>query len=513
MPLSDRPNSTSYVHPQESNLLNLHKSMEYNAAGQPVVRVSVGEGISINGNVIIPGTVQTVITQVGTSGPLTVPYLPVQGNVNAVINSGNVTVVQGTVPWTISGNVNASIAGIANVAFAGTNVDAFGRLRVSNSFTLFDSSFRYGDRTDIWDTSVTGTGQAVYDSNAKTVSMSVHAAGDAVIRETRTVFQYQPGKSLLIFNTFCMTAPRVGLRQRVGYFGAHNGIFLEADGVNISLVIRKDITGTVSDSERQSQSSWNGDTLLGPLDPNCPSGITLDLSKPQIFWMDIEWLGVGSVRCGFVINGVFHVCHTFHHANQGTLTGPYMATACLPIRYELTSTGSSSGVFTHICNSVISEGGYEPKPKFNSASMGINSKSLSSNGTYYPMVSLRLNSLTPDAIIRLAQMQTMISTNSNTPRNCHFIILKNATLTGANWVTHSSGNVDYDLSATAFSGGSELLQGYFTFGTRVDLGGISDFNYQLGRSITGVSETVTVVVTADSNNTSVALELGWFSLT
>ena len=38
--MSDRPNTTSYVHPQETNLMNLHKAMEYNALGQPIVRTT-----------------------------------------------------------------------------------------------------------------------------------------------------------------------------------------------------------------------------------------------------------------------------------------------------------------------------------------------------------------------------------------------------------------------------------------------------------------------------------------
>jgi len=38
--MADRENTTSYVHPQETNLLNLHKAMEYDSAGQPVVRTT-----------------------------------------------------------------------------------------------------------------------------------------------------------------------------------------------------------------------------------------------------------------------------------------------------------------------------------------------------------------------------------------------------------------------------------------------------------------------------------------
>jgi hypothetical protein len=45
--------------------------------------------------------------------------------------------------------------------------------------------------------------------------------------------------------------------------------------------------------------------------------MTLNLAKQfKYFGSDIEWLGVGNVRCGFVINGEFIVCHTFQCANR-----------------------------------------------------------------------------------------------------------------------------------------------------------------------------------------------------
>jgi len=46
MALPNRDNSTNYSHPQETNLLNVHKSMEYNALGQPVLRTTLKVGQS-----------------------------------------------------------------------------------------------------------------------------------------------------------------------------------------------------------------------------------------------------------------------------------------------------------------------------------------------------------------------------------------------------------------------------------------------------------------------------------
>lgn len=41
-----RTNSTNYQHPQETNLLNLHKAMQYNSDGEPEVRINTNSGLS-----------------------------------------------------------------------------------------------------------------------------------------------------------------------------------------------------------------------------------------------------------------------------------------------------------------------------------------------------------------------------------------------------------------------------------------------------------------------------------
>ena len=105
---------------------------------------------------------------------------------------------------------------------------------------------------------------------------------------------------------------------------------------------------------RVAQEDWNIDKLDG----TGPSGITLNSSKAQILWMDIEWLGVGSVRIGFVIDGAFIHCHTFHHSN--IIESTYITSGSLPLRYEIANTGitTSTSNLKQICSSVISEGGY-----------------------------------------------------------------------------------------------------------------------------------------------------------
>jgi hypothetical protein len=374
--------------------------------------------------------------------------------------------------------------GQGNVNFYGTALDAFGRLRVSEPFTLFDSAHRYQDN-GLFDTATTGTASAVHATNTSTVALNVSTgSGDQVIRETKRVFPYQPGKSLLILNTFVMNEAKTGLRQRVGYFGAENGIFIEQDGTTINLVKRSYITGSVVDT-KIAKANWNGDKLDG----NGESGFTLDLTKSQIFWVDIEWLGVGSVRCGFIINGIYIVCHTFHHANL--LDSVYMTTATLPIRYEITNTAAtaSASLLKQVCSTVISEGGYEKRV----APLVARMTAETTVGTSFePLITIRLASDRLDAVILLNKYSVLGLTTDT----FEYALIKNATLTGATFDTTTFNSVDFDVAATAMSGGTilraEYLESTNQSSPQLDVNGDYNFGLQLGRTIGGTSDTLTV---------------------
>ena len=220
----------------------------------------------------------------------------------------NVTVTEATSSLNVNITNPTSLPVV--VSSFGVNSDAFGRLRTSTPLTLFDSAHRFQDNS-LWATLTANGGTFDFNANQGLMDLSVTtAAGSEVIRETTKVFPYQSGKGLLSMNTFVMAPSATNLRQRVGYFGSENGFYLELSGSNVSFVRRSLVTGSVVNTPA-SQSQWNVDKLDG----NGPSGLTLDITKAHILWMDFEWLGTGTVRIGFVINGQFIHCHSFHHAN------------------------------------------------------------------------------------------------------------------------------------------------------------------------------------------------------
>ena len=113
------------------------------------------------------------------------------------------------------------------VSINGTNTDAFGRLRVSEPYTLFDSSNRYAADNQ-FDTSIVSGGSTTYLPNEATVQMTVNTTSAAeVVRQSFRCMPYQPGKGLLVLATFQMNDPKANLRQRCGYFGTQNGVYFE----------------------------------------------------------------------------------------------------------------------------------------------------------------------------------------------------------------------------------------------------------------------------------------------
>jgi hypothetical protein len=395
------------------------------------------------------------------------------------------------------------------VKFAYTpNFDAFNRLRVSEPFTLFDSSHRYHDN-GLWFTS--GSGTTTFNANEGLIDLEVNGTiGSEVIRETSRVFAYQPGKSLLVLNTVTFEPAKTGLRQRVGYFGAQNGCYLQLSGSFVHLVERSSVSGTTTETE-VSQSVWNVDKMDG----NGPSGVTLDFSKSQIFWQDFEWLGVGSVRCGFVVNGELYTSHVFHHANLITKT--YITTACLPIRYEITNvaaTGTTSRM-KQICSSVISEGGYELRGTQDSTKTSIASPyTIVSPNTYYPVVSIRLKNGYLDSIA----VPTALSIMAKESGNYGYWIVNGGTTSGGTWVSSSvSASVEYNLTGTSFQTGSIVQAGFFSqtqqAGSAINLSGNNIFAYQLTRNgLTQVGQEFTICVAVDGvtgGGNSIWRSLSW----
>jgi hypothetical protein len=404
---------------------------------------------------------------------------------------------------------------------SGTLTDAFGRLRIVNPFTLFESTHRFSDN-GLWVTSNTASNSSyTFVENQSMIAMTVGTTANAeVARETTKVMSYQPGKSLLIMSTFAMETPKANVRQRVGYFGQSNGIYLENDGTTTYFVLRSNTSSTVTET-RVAQSDWNVDKFDGTGYSAQSGGAEhtdgVDVSKTNILWMDIEWLGVGDVRCGFVVDGKMIPAHIFHNDNKNLQ--PYMTTASLPLRYEIKNTGitTSNSTLKQICSTVISEGGYELYGSQQAIQTPIGSPiDLPTSGTYYPVISLRLKANRLDAIVILTALSILGITN-NSVYNWQVRAGANTT-GGGTWVSAGdNSSVEYKIDGGTMTGGRILASG-FTGATisaiPVDILKEALFKFQLERdSFTNTPYELTLCASATINGSDIYASMDWEEIT
>lgn len=372
----------------------------------------------------------------------------------------------------------------------GASVDAFGRIRISSPFTLFESKQLFDNRSIVWSTSLNSSATSTHNSNRASTTLSVTSTvGSSAVRQTKSRSTYQSGKSLLIMNTFVFGSTPGGITKRVGYFDGYNGLFVQHNGTNLSFVVRSNITGIPIDT-LINQSNWNFDKFDG----TGPSGLVLDITKAQIFVIDLEWLGTGRVRFGFNIDGVVHYGHFVLNANN--IGSVYMSSPNLPIRYEITNVSSSgSSTLEQICSGVFSEGGFENKGYVLSVDRGASVLSGVDNTALYPLVSIRLDTSKQGSVVTPEGIHVLCSTANS---NFKWALLLNPTIAGSDassWQSVSNSIVQYDISRTlsnTLSGGTVLHSGYANQTIAVDV----SFNtlITLGVDLSNVSDQMILAV-------------------
>jgi hypothetical protein len=378
----------------------------------------------------------------------------------------------------------------------GGAIDAFGRQRVSTPFTLFDSTMRYDKRADQWYEITAGGATTNFLTNASTLELkTTTASGDSVLRRTKQRFPYQPGKAIFILQSFVGATPTSGLTQEVGFFDDQNGVMVRASGTTIQFVIRSFTTGSVVENV-VSQSAWNINTL--------PS---LDFSKAQIFATDLEWLGVGRVRCGFVIDGEIKYCHEFNHANN--ISSVYMQTAILPLSYRLANTTAqaSGRTLQQICCSILSEGGYEPDGATYSVSHSL--ASIPNTSGERVTAGIRMASGRTGNVI----LPTKIDVACATSDIIVWRLRLNPTVSGVTWIAANNGrgNVETTTSATAVSGGTIVNTGIVSQGQSLGLSIDAAIRLALGVNASGQSDVLMLTVDSDAAAKAIG-QIGWVEI-
>lgn len=386
--------------------------------------------------------------------------------------------------------------------------DAFGRLRVASPRTLFDSKQTLDNQPVYWDEALE-SGAGVTSSWSKnlaatTISSTASTAG-LFTRRTRQRFNYEPGKSQMIMMTGVLapTAGAAGLTRRIGMFDDNNGLyFADIDG-GCSVVRRSNTTGSPVETVVP-QASWNTD----PMDGTGPSGVTADWSLAQIFVIDFEWLGLGRVRFGLVVDGVTHYVHEMNHANS--LAGVYMSTPNLPLTYQLEQTAAAPAAdLVHVCTTVISEGGSQIERGLlrYSSTEGAHID-MDAADTLYPAVGIRLKATHYDAVVRVKSVTVNVATNDDV----EWVLLFNPTIASGppSWagVTDSAIETALGDGTMTVTGSERQINGGF-LQSDTSLSEVLDEQRQLGQLIDGTVDEIWLAIRPLSTNLDVDAGVTW----
>jgi hypothetical protein len=490
------------VHVHITEIGNSGLLQDLNISYMPIlgnVNIRHSNSANITASVPLPVTGNLIISTISSNVTVSINNFPTTQNVsfanqsvtitgniaaitaNVVVSVNNFPTTQNSVIFHSNGaNITNSVPLPVTAAITGTvtstpvagAVDAFGRMRVSEGFTLGDYKHTYGIDPNFRDLTANGATVTHQTNQAAARLTSTSNATAYAIHQTKQYHNYMPGKSQLIKSTINFYTAVPNVTKRTGYFDDNNGIFFEQTGDGtLAFVIRSDTSGSPSDARRVTQAQWNQDTCNTSITGTSTDGTNygkagtwnLDISKTQIVWIDFQWLGVGRVRCGFVDGGNMIVAHEFYNSNH--LPTVYMSNPNLPIRCEIRNTGATTGgYFDQICSTVISEGGYIESGIDWAITSGQTAQAVTTASNNYPLLAIRLKNnfrTYPNRVtVRMGNINIYAE---NYPAYWKLVKLDSVsglTLANSTWVSVSTDSaVEYNLTGTAITGGDEMDNG------------------------------------------------------
>jgi hypothetical protein len=382
--------------------------------------------------------------------------------------------------------------------------DAFGRQRTSGTGQRFDVEFIYGKQPEIVDESINGGGTATHDANSRDI---VLANGGTAVGDNAALYSYDvpytPGNSQMVDATGTLDAAAIG-------------------GGTAQIYFRSNVSGSVVETVYD-QSKWNQNTV-----PD------VDFSKSQIFMMDFQSLKVGTIRFALNRSGGAVLVHEIDNDNiratgywqlpslpvhwrvYNDASFSYMeigygdANNAIGFRYKIAVNAAAS--MRAICATVKSEGGKDlfDIPGYNRYKDNLNTAKTVST-TLIPILSIRARSTFKSIDFRGLIIPTGVGVHTDQP--IRYVILQNATLTGASWadVDTNFSAAEYDVSATVVSGGIVIDGDYLDAGKNVETFG----DATLGRAIlsqgrNGSIGTLTIAaIKTDTTNASVKSHFKW----
>lgn len=351
---------------------------------------------------------------------------------------------------------------------------SIGALRVATTQNVFESLFSFDKQPLIWDEVITGAATSTFNANTNSIDLTLPViSGAEVIRQTFRRIRYNPSRTVQILTAGNLGLPKANVRKRIGQFDTLDGVFFEHDGLTVNVVVRSSTSGAPVDTKIP-QASWNIDKFDG----TGVSGVTVDFSKHQLFYTQYAFQGFGDICFGFYHDGGVKFCHRVRVSN--VLTVPFMRTAHLPCRVEMTNIGTAASITSMSYNSMTVKNEGEDADQEGQVRSYSGAPLKTVGTTVTPVLSVRLDPARLRAIADIIAGNIFVQTVDEVI----WSIWVNPTLTGSTFAVTAS-YTDVDIAATAMTGGTELVSGILSQNT--SSGSVSQEFLKLLNSLLGVS--------------------------
>jgi len=379
-------------------------------------------------------------------------------------------------------NIDRFGSGQMTFAEGQPQLDAFGKLRTSGATIIGDYVFANSTLPSLFSTKLVGGATVTWDANPHALLLSnTTASGDLVAHTSNTYHHYIPGSSHTFMGTVAMSAGETGLTRYWGMFDSQDGfMFAQIDG-SFGVQVRSNVTGSVTNTFI-AQADFNKDTCDGSLNADNPSGFGIDLTKDNIYWFDVQWLGAGRTRFGcYSPQGERIVMHEIEHANSSPTS--VTTTGSLPVCYvqRNTSTIGSTAEFRAFCAAVYTESDVDVQSLGRTAlstfdktiPSGSNTSDYVYVGTLAPA-----KEITPGNPNRTLYWPTNMNimafdTVTGEDVRCEIEVYANPVLSGVSFSAveqfNPNNTVVLDTSATDYGGGVHVFAHYLKGDTRINL--------------------------------------------
>ena len=398
--------------------------------------------------------------------------------------------IKGDTDGTKIGNVDDQLK--TQVNFNPTSIDPFGRLKVANNTSLWQYTHRYGDDVSrYWDNNGVGT----FSVNTSKVAMVITGTttnGNTSIYRTKRYFEYHKGRAQTLLMTLNPNGQTANVTKRWGMFDDANGVRFTLDGTNGFGVEVLSSTSGSAVADPVLRANFNVDKGDG----TGPSGITLDFTKLNLFYITYSWLGTNRVEFGFVAGGQLYPLHRYNYSNS--IATSYSQSGNLPVCCCIENNAALGAAPTMEvnCLDVSYEGQKDVYGQVFDVSTG--TTELTINTTPSVIAAVRMQSTKNRASLKPLEFD-LISTSGNS--TIKFDVHIGLVVGGSPTYNAVSGSIAEGLSgtSTAFTAGNIIQSGYVRASSDTSIIKISSDLYA-GRLINGTSQTIALVAQTISSN-------------